>query len=351
MFITKKVKIEEPIEIFRVSRELKKQAALRSILYLDPVAARGLFAAELRDRAMLAFKERSVFRKMGKLGSSRVGRAYINNVVINVAKRYATESKDKIKMFREALRDLYTNREIKGSDYIKEVRNVLYKIFDQKTAQKIEKELLTRISMAELGKKGLLDPIDGRAFFKTKDRPVGFKVYGSDRINEGRKELGIRWRKTDYFEIKVGRIMLEAITSASSPEEAKRKFIELYARERERDPLFREAEIKGAFKYLMGIYNAAAIANISEKVLAMIPTRLVYMASRMLARAYAMLPLVGAIAATNAEAAAAIAEIGEGLQSKIEQSAYTWYNLKDLLGEEKASKIEKIIESSLKQAS
>jgi len=319
----------------------------------------------------MALKERAVFRKMEKLGSTRVGRAYINNIVINAAKKYVyvkedtvqtnlegfgeisvpTHNRYSLKILREELSKLYANRDVKGSRYIEEVRNVLYRVFDQKTAQKIEKELLMRISMAELGKKGLLDPIDGRAFFKTKDRPVGFKVYGSDRINEGRKELGIRWRKTDYFEIKVGRIMLEAITSASSPEEAKRKFIELYARERERDPLFREAEIKGAFKYLMGIYNAAAIANISEKVLAMIPTRLVYMASRMLARAYAMLPLVGAIAATNAEAAAAIAEIGEGLQSKIEQSAYTWYNLKDLLGEEKASKIEKIIESSLKQAS
>jgi len=47
--LTKKVKIEEePVEVFRISRELKKQAALRSLLYLDPVHER---ESNVRSRA------------------------------------------------------------------------------------------------------------------------------------------------------------------------------------------------------------------------------------------------------------------------------------------------------------
>ena len=62
-----------------------------------------------------------------------------------------------------------------------------------------------------------------------------------------------------------------------------------------------------------------------------------------------MLPLVGAIAAVNAEAAGAIAELGEGLANKVERSAYIPVSLRDLFGEEKAEAIRKIIESNLRQ--
>jgi len=350
MFITKKAKIEEQTaEIFRIAKDLKKQAALRSLLYLDPAAARGLFASELRDRLAMALKERAVFRKIEKLGNAAVSRAYINNVVINVAKRYAGDSKDKIKMFRKALRDLYINREIKGADYIKEVRNVIYAVFGSKIGEKIERELMTHISMVELGKKGLLDPIDGRAFLRSKDRPVGFKVYDVNQIGEVRKELGIRWRKTDYFEMKIGRILLEAIRSSDSAKEVAEKFLKLYEEEREKDPLFKQAEVKGAFKYLQEMYSAAAFWGSVEKIASEIPARLVSLAARMIANAYRMLPLVGAIAAVNAEAAGAIAELGEGLANKVERSAYIPVSLRDLFGEEKAEAIRKIIESNLRQ--
>jgi hypothetical protein len=176
---------------------------------------------------------------------------------------------------------------------------------------------------------------------------VGFKVYGSDRINEGRKELGIRWRKTDYFEMKIGRILLEAIRSSDSAKEVAEKFLKLYEEEREKDPLFKQAEVKGAFKYLQEMYSAAAFWGSIEKVASEVPARLVSLAARMIANAYRMLPLVGAIAAVNAEAAVAIAELGEGLKDKVEQSGRTYFNLKDLLEEKKAEEIEKIVESSL----
>jgi len=366
--LTKKVKIEEQTaEIFRVSRELKKQVALRSLLYLDPSTARWMFAAELRDRVSLALKERSVFRKMEKLESSRLGRSYINNVVISSAKKYIregtvqanlegfgkisvpTHNRDRLKLLREELSKLYANRDVKGSRYIEEVRNIIYRVFDSKTAQKIERELFTRISMVELGKKGLLDPVDGRAFLRSKDRPVGFKIYDVNQIGEARKELGVRWNKVDYFEMKVGRLMLEAIRSSDSAKEVAEKFLKLYEEEKQRDPLFKQAEAKGAFKYLQQMYSAAAFWGSVEKVAAEIPARLVSLASRMLAATYRMLPLVGAIAAVNAEAAVAIAELGEGLKSKVEQSAYMPISLKDLFGEEKGKEIKKIIENNLRQ--
>jgi len=306
-----------------------------------------MFAAELRDRVAMALKERAVFRKMEKLGSSRVGRAYINNVVINAAKRYAGDSKDKIKMLREELRDLY-NREIKGADYIKEASNVVYAVFGSKIGEKIERELMTRISMVELGKKGLLDPVDGRAFLRSKDnKPIGFKVYDVNQIGEARKELGVRWRKSDYFEMKIGRILLEAIRSSDSAKEVAEKFLKLYEEERQRDPMFRQAEAKAAFKYLQQMYSAGAAVGAFQETVSTLPTRLVSMAARMIANAYKMLPLVGAIAAVNAEAAVAIAELGEGLANKVERSAYMPISLKDLFGEEKGEEIKKIIESNL----
>ena len=80
----------------------------------------------------------------------------------------------------------------------------------------------------------------------------------------------------------------------------------------------------------MRMYNLMALAELGEEVLRALPSKLIYMTSKMLENAYRMLPLVGAIAATNPQAAATIAELGEGLAKRTRASAYTTVSLKDL---------------------
>ncbi len=88
-----------------------------------------------------------------------------------------------------------------------------------------------------------------------------------------------------------------------------------------------------ALKFLTNMYNKSAMAYSIEKAITTMPNKLIKMTSRMLARVYAMILIVGNIAATQLEAAEAITELGEAISQKLEQSAYMHYNLKDILGD------------------
>jgi len=351
MPLIKKIKVgSEAVEIDRIVRSIRKELALRSLTYLNPSVVRGLLAQEVKDKVALMTRKIMITRKVRKLGSSMIGRSYINNIVISIAKRYAGEQRrtvleipelgrleigatvnHKLKMLRRELKNLYRDGNIKGIEYVQRVREIVHKYFDSKTAYKIDKELMIRINMAELGKKGVLDFIDGRTFYRSKDKPINF---ANAPVEKGMELAGIRKTKKDYYELKVARLMVQALQSSKSPENAVTKFLELYEKEKVADSVFRDAEFKGAFSFLVGMYNMSTVASAVEKTITLLPRKLLTVMSRLLASAYRMIPIVGGIGATNVEVAEAVSELGESLSARIENSAYMPIDLRMIMGDQ-----------------
>ena len=145
MPLIKKIKVgSQAVELDRVVRGIRKELALRSLMYINPAVARGILAQEIRDGTSLMLKKVLITRKMSQLGSSMLGRSYINNVVINAIKKYGKEqgkielempdlgrveidtvSNHRLKLVRQELKKLY-NSNVKGVNYIQKVREIIY---------------------------------------------------------------------------------------------------------------------------------------------------------------------------------------------------------------------------------
>ena len=128
MPIVKKIKLGgEALEVDKITRTIRKELALRSLTYINPMIARGILADEISNKVSSLMKKIMITRKMEKLGKTRLGRSYINNVVINLVKKYGAEktevygaetsSNPKLKIIRRCLlytspspRDLSTSR-------------------------------------------------------------------------------------------------------------------------------------------------------------------------------------------------------------------------------------------------
>lgn len=348
--IVRKIKIgSHAVEFDRMVKSIRKELALRSLMYLNPSVARGILGQEIRDRTSLMLKKVLITKKMEKLGNSMLGRSYINNVVINAIKKYGKEqgkielemqglgrveidtaSNHRLKLVREELKNLYRNTNIKGVDYIQKVREIIYRHFDEKTARKIDKELMIRINMLEISSKGIVDLIDGRTFYRSDNKPINF---ANTSVEKGIEFAGVKKTKRDYYELKVAKLMVQALQSSKSPEESVTKFLELYNREKASDPVFRDAEFKSALSFLVGMYNMSAITSIVEKTVVLLPRRLLAMVSRLLASAYRMIPIVGGIASANVQAAEAISEIGENLSARVESSAHMPVDLRMIMAD------------------
>ena len=349
MPIVKKIRVGEGVEkgVVGISRELRRfrlELALSSLRHMNPLVERGIIGKAAEEAVRRRLEKITIKRKLNKIGSTKYGRAYINNIVINLAKKYGKEkieadgielsANPRLKLVRKELKQLFKNKEIKGIDYIENVRAIIFKYFDRDSAIKIDKELMLRLHMAEVGKRGIVDLMDGRTFYSS-SKPINFRTLGRNNVAEGLMLAGVKKTKKDYFDLKMSQIILEAIRSSKTPFEASAKFEELYRRELEKDPIFRKVQFEVVSKELIRMYNLAGMVGALHETLKTVPSRLVAMASRLLASAYRMIPIVGAIAATNVEAGAAVAELGEALSSKIENSAYMYYSLGDVLGGDK----------------
>ena len=344
MPIVKKIRVGEGVEkgVVGISRELRRfrlELALSSLRHMNPLVERGIIGKAAEEAVRRRLEKISIKRKLNRIGSTIQGRAYINNVVINLAKKYGKEkieadgielsANPRLKLVRKELKQLFKNKEIKGIDYIENVRAIIFKYFDRETAIRIDQELMVRLHMCELGKRGIVDLIDGRTFYSS-SKPINFRMFGRDNVAEALMLAGVKKSKKDYFDLKMSKIILEAIRTSKTPLEASMKFEELYRKELEKDPLFRKIQLEVVSRELMKMYNLAGLVGMMHETLKTVPSRLIAMTSRLLASAYRMIPIVGAIAATNVEAAGAIAEIGEALSNRIESSAYMYYTLGDL---------------------
>ena len=350
MPIVKKIRIGDGAErgVIGVSRELRRfrlELALSSLRHMNPLVERGIIGKAAEEAVRRRLEKITIKRKLNKIGSTKYGRAYINNIVINLAKKYGKEkieadgielsANPRLKLVRKELKQLFKNKEIKGIDYIENVRAIIFKYFNRESAIRIDQELMLRLHMCELGKRGIVDLMDGRTFYSSSSKRINFRTLGRNNVAEGLMLAGVKKTKKDYFDLKMSQIILEAIRSSKTPFEASAKFEELYRRELEKDPIFRKVQFEVVSKELIRMYNLAGMVGALHETLKTVPSRLVAMASRLLASAYRMIPIVGAIAATNVEAGAAVAELGEALSSKIENSAYMYYSLGDVLGGDK----------------
>jgi len=341
-----RIKIGEGIEkeVAGLARELRgfrTELALRSIKYLNPMTERAIVGKAAEEAMRRAWSRYSIKRKLNKLASTKHGKAYINNIVLNLAKKYGAEKVEakgiestinfRTKLLRQELKALYKNKELNGINYIEKVREAIFKHFDMNTALKIDKELKLRLLICEVGKRGVTDLFDGRTFY-SKDKAIKFVRLGREKIGEALMLAGVKKTKYDYYTFRLSEIMLESVRTARNPVEASTKFEELYRRTLQTDPLFRRAEFEAIVKELTRMYNLAGAVGMLQETLKTVPNKLISIASRILARAYAMIPIVGAIASTQVEAAEAVASLGEAISNKVENSVYMIYNLRDALG-------------------
>ncbi len=346
MPIIKRIKVGEGIEkeVAGLARELRRfrtELALRSIKYLNPMTERAIIGKAAEEAIKRAWSRYSIKRKLNKLASTKHGKAYINNIVIELAKKYGTEKVEakgvestinyKAKLLRQELKALYKNKELSGINYIEKVREAVFKYFDMNTALKIDKQLKLRLLMCEIGKRGVADLFDGRTFY-SKDNSIRYAKLDREKIGEALMLAGVKKTKYDYYTFRLSEIMLESVRTARNSVEAFTKFEELYRRTLQTDPLFRRAEFEAIIKELTRMYNLAGAVGMLQETLKTVPNKLISIASHILARAYAMIPIVGAIASTQVEAAGAIAELGEAINNKVGSSAYMYYSLRDALG-------------------
>lgn len=341
-----KVKVGEGIEkeVAGLARELRlfrTELALKSIKYLNPMTERAIIGKAAEEAVRKVWSRYSIKRKLNKLASTKHGKAYINNIVIALAKKYGAEKVEvkgiestvnyKASLLRKELKQLYRNKELSGINYIEKVREAIFRHFDKDTALKIDKELKIRLLMVELGKQGVVDLFDGRTFY-SKENGIRFTSFGREKIGEALTFAGVKKTKYDYYTFKLSEIMLNAVRTSKTPEEATAKFDELYRKTLETDPLFRKAEFEAIARELTKMYNLAGAVGMLQETLKTVPNRLISIVSRMLARAYSMIPIVGALASTQVEAAEAVASLGEAISNKVSSSAYMYYNLQDVLG-------------------
>ncbi len=334
---------KEVSKILGVAKVYKREIILRSFHGSRIMYERMILAQVAKEATSKLYNRITTIRRMNKLGKTKWGRAYINNLAINLAKKYGKETLEisesgkietnyKVFLFRKELKKLLNNHKLKGKQYVDKVRRLIYKYFDKDVAKKIDRKLLAHLVFSTVGKNGVLD-ISGKVFYGSNES-LSFKQLDKGELHKAQNliKLSKFQRLKEYFEFKESEILLKVLEEYDDPKLAALKYEEEFRRLLKEDTKFRIAAEQYMTREIVKTYNIAGMIGVLQETLTTIPTRLVSMTSRMLARIYSMLPIVGSAAATSAETAGALAELGEALSQKISSSGYTWFNLRDALG-------------------
>jgi len=325
------------------SHTLKGDMASRLLSVMNPFIERG----ELGRRIVRFFRSLvspiyTAF-KMSKLTRSQTGRFVLVGRTLLYTYKVLGESNEaraKLQALAMRLADLAKNRQLSGRAFKAELENAVFEVVgDKKVASKIINLVNEHVNQGIfIGKNGIVDTLSGidrgEIVVYSKNGVTPVKV-GADpggyakALERVKEETGVSLKRT-YAEVVLGKIVITSMEKASSIKEAREIFAAEVQKKLASDPLFAKGYGELAWKELRRQYNAGSVVGAFQEMISTLPTRLVSLASRMIANAYRMLPLVGAIAAVNAEAAAAVAELGEGLKNKVEQSAYMWHGLGDL---------------------
>ena len=325
------------------THSLLGDTAPRQFSAMNPLVERAQLGRAIARLFRSFFSPLSANVKMSKLSKSEAGRM----LLVELTKRCASAVLGDEKKGEQISAKL--SQQLPGGDFIAGLeRAVLEVAGDEKAARKVAALVREHVRQGVyIGEKGVVDAISGigkkEIHVYTKDGALEVVKIGERRdkytgiepeeylkaLRYVREVAGVNLKKS-YAELVLGEIIVKSLEEANSAKEARELFLSKLQAELESDKLFAQGFQEVAWKELSRQYAAGASVGALFEALTTLPARLVSLASRMLASAYRVLPLVGAVAAVNAEAAGAIAELGEGLRSRVEQSAYTWHSLSGL---------------------
>ncbi|ADM28756.1 hypothetical protein Igag_1964 [Ignisphaera aggregans DSM 17230] len=308
-----------------ISRELR-QLPFRKITYINPLVARAKLAAALQDRVKELWDSLKINQKYNVITSTRWGKSYINSTIIDQVKRYVNDPAT-ISMIRRELKQIYKNDKIQGEQLLREVEKMLAKYIQDKDAlRKVIRATESRILFSEVGKKGVIDTVSKKVVYIDENGKFVF----AKNVNEFEphaKAAGIKVTPEDYVEQKLVQITVEAIEKGKDVEDAKRIFFEKYQELLEKDKLFKVGMEKKMEEEVLKYYNYATLYKLAEDLMIYLPSFMISMTAKLLAKAVNAIPLLGGIASIQYEVAATIAEVGNHLKDRIESSASMWYNL------------------------
>jgi len=308
-----------------ITRELRL-TPLRKISYINPMVARARLTAALYGRIKEFWDSLKINQKYNTITSTRWGKSYINSTIIDQLRRHVNDPAV-VSMIRRELKEIYRNRSMQGDQLLKEVEKTLSKYIDDKnTLRKVIRAAESRILFSEVGKRGVIDAVSKKAVYIDENGRFVFAKNVS-KFDDHAKNAGIKADLGDYVKRKLAEITVEAIEKSESVEDAKRIFFERYQELLEKDKLFKAGMEKKMEEEVLRYYNYATFYKLAEDFVTYLPTFVLATTARMLARAVNAIPLLGGVAAIQYEAAAAIAEIGNHIRDRIENSSYMWYNL------------------------
>ena len=341
------IKVREGEEVREFLRETRRfKSPLKSLGYVDPFIERAKLASVVAEKIREIFDTKAFSRKLDKLVKAEWGRAYISKSVVEMVKKYGEErldvisqetgekigegvSKAKISMIRKELKELNKMKDITGKEYMKRINDILKKYLDERATGKIMNKIMLQIHEGEVGKNGIINPRVSVYQDGEKVRIENYDIRDREKINALAEKIGIKKSKLDYFKHKDSLLMIEALENGRSVEEAKEIYFRRFSEELQKDSLFREGFRDWCEKELIKAYNLGSLYGLFEKLITEYPAFLAGATARMLAHAAKRLPVLGDVAATQYEAAAAMTEIGEKLSEKVSSSARMWYNLRD----------------------
>jgi len=308
-----------------ISRELR-QLPFHKITYINPLVARAKLAAALQDRVKELWDSLKINQKYKSLTTTQWGKAYINSTITDQVKKYVNDPAV-VSMIRKELKEVYKNDKIQGEQLLKEVEKTLAKyIQDKDVLRKVIRAAESRILFSEVGKKGVIDTVSKKAVCIDENGRFVFTKNISN-IEGHAKNAGIKTDLGDYVEQKLTQITVEAIEKGKDVEDAKRIFFEKYQELLEKDKLFKIGMEKKMEEEVLKYYNYATLYKLAEDLMIYLPSFMISMTAKLLAKAVNAIPLLGGIASIQYEAAATIAEVGNHLKDRIESSASMWYNL------------------------
>lgn len=267
------------------------------------------------------FKSVGVVRRISKLSSTSLGKAYLAYSLIDIVKGI-----DKSKV-NAVFQDIKKIKDLSGLEFVGGLRDIIYRHFDGDTAKRIDKMLGLRVSSAVVSETCIYDPVAERAF--SIDPVTGKFTTAKVRLDrEGAVEelfmRGMFDRSKDIFSTYVEWRMLKIIDEGMAKglkgsDLGQHVFVKL------RDELTKD----DYFMYAFNFYLAKHIDRLekSEQVSAAFGELLVQVSAMyrrlvgsVVRAAASVLPFFGSLAEVGASLGEGVGELGENIGRAIKKS-------------------------------
>ena len=286
--------------------------------------------AAATDRILKTFAN-SVCRKIRLLTSSRVGREFVAGTIVESARMVLGDEKV-VGRIESELRTLVNDGSVRGGAFVRSALEIVAKhVKDRNALRRIRDISTLAIYRSYVSRDGsaVADLVLGKLYYSENGVVKRDRVsIASEReeVEAVRKlaEKGIRIDRIGYVEDVLGSIAAKALAEARSAEDFRRRFCDELRKRLMEDSAFARAFLEYCNRLQYKMYSVGALVAAFAEVLAMLPRTILAMVARVLQRAASMMPIVGAVLATQAEAAALVSELGEAIADRIRTAGQTW---------------------------